>query len=123
MPLTLLSLSISDFAYYYVNSCPLGYQPKVMSVAFKALTLARTGIGQFFALVSSFGSGPLSRACGVEVDSSVDALQALAGAVREHLAAASEVVLSLASVLLCKSIAPLYTALVYDLVCSDFLNL
>ena len=106
-----------------MNACPSENEPKLMSVTYKALQLAKTGIGQFFALIDSFGDGPISRACGVETESAVSALKALAYAVHEHLTSASRAVFSLAELLLCRSFSPLYTSLTHHIVCTEFINL
>ena len=106
-----------------MNGCPSENEPKLMSLTYKALQLAKTGIGQFFALVDSFGDGPISRACGVETESAVSALKALAYAVHEHLTSASRAVFSLAELLLCRSFSPLYTSLTHHIVCTEFINL
>lgn len=106
-----------------MNACPSENEPKLMSITYKALQLAKTGIGQFFALIDSFGDGPISRACGVETESAVSALKALAYAVHEHLTSASRAVFSLAELLLCRSFSPLYTSLTHHIVCTEFINL
>ena len=106
-----------------MNACPSENEPKLMSITYNALQVAKTGIGQFFALIDSFGDGPISRACGVETESAVSALKALAYAVHEHLTSASRAVFSLAELLLCRSFSPLYTSLTHHIVCTEFINL
>jgi len=98
-----------------------------MSVAFNAIRSAKTGVGEFFALINSFGDGPLGSACGLETASAavadIGALAALASVIGEHLGSATKAVFSVAELLLCRSFTPLYTSLTYDIVGTDLIDM
>ena len=119
-----------NFAYYYANSCPEEFEPTLFQRAADALNVARAGIGQVFSILSNLGAGPLSLACGIDALSTVDgadnpfeAMNVLSAVIREQIVLSTKAVFSLLDLALCRSINPLYTALVHDIVCTDAINM
>ena len=92
-----------------MNGCPAEYRPKLMAVVLKAVTLARVGMSEFFGIIGNFGAKPIGAACGIESDSSVNALSALARSIKAQLQSATVAIFSMADLLLCRSFSPLYT--------------
>eukprot|EP00985_Skeletonema_marinoi_P014746 scaffold7522_cov202-Skeletonema_marinoi.AAC.1 len=117
------------FAHYYFNGCEAEARPLLMTVANQALIGTRVGLDQFFELVNNLGDGPLRRACGlgVEIDAAdgdpVNALSVLANALRNHVGGAMSAVITVGKLTLCKSFYPIYSFLVHQVVCTDFINL
>jgi len=117
------------FAHYYFNGCEAEARPLLMTVANQALIGIRVGLDQFFELVNNLGDGPLRRACGLggEIDAAdgdpVNALSVLANALRNHVGGAMSAVITVGKLTLCKSFYPIYSFLVHQVVCTDFINL
>ena len=117
------------FAHYYFNGCEAEARPLLMTVANQALIGTRVGLDQFFELVNNLGDGPLRRACGLggEIDAAdgnpVNALSVLANALRNHVGGAMSAVITVGKLTLCKSFYPIYSFLVHQVVCTDFINL
>jgi len=117
------------FAHYYFNGCEAEARPLLMTVAHQALIGTRVGLDQFFELVNNLGDGPLRRACGLgfEIDAAdgdpVNALSVLANALRNHVGGAMSAVITVGKLTLCKSFYPIYSFLVHQVVCTDFINL
>ena len=113
------------------SGCPAEYEPRLMTITMKIVTSALNGVGQFLEVLSSVGSGPLTRACmfGSENVNPIiqymrlDALSELAFAISVHVRSSGVALFSLADLLLCISFNPLYTSLTYDIVCTSFVNM
>ena len=124
MPVIINSLPLT-------SGCPAEYEPKLMTITMNIVTSALNGIGQFLEVLSSVGSGPLTRACmfGSENVNPIiqymrlDALSELAFAISVHVRSSGVALISLADLLLCRSFNPLYTSLTYDIVCTSFVNM
>lgn len=117
------------FAYYYFNACQSAYRPILLKVTYKALIGLRVGLEQFFELMSNLGEGPIRSACGLGGETNVaegnpvNALSLLADVIRKQIGAAMNTVGAVAKLTLCKSFYPMYSFLVHQVLCTDFINL
>ena len=110
---------VYNFVNYYLNGCQPDDRPILVDLLALAIAETRRTTTDFFNLVSGLGAGPLGKACG----SDLSLLRTVAYVLSERLNVSLDVVQSIGKAVLCSSFHPLYSDVMYDIMCTDVINM